>query len=84
MKDDSTGSVRDQVQLLLEGLLDMDGPIDWATVRYQETPEWDSLVQMAIVAELEARFSIQLTADEIFNLRSLDHIDELLSGKGIV
>ena len=74
---------RTQVEALIADVLGIDQPIDWSEVLYQETPEWDSLVHMAIITELESTFDMTFTPDEIMSMTSLDEILALLGGKCI-
>ncbi|MGV3524994.1 MAG: hypothetical protein ACO1RX_12260 [Candidatus Sericytochromatia bacterium] len=45
--------------------------------RYGETPGWDSLGQLRLVAEIEARLHCVLSTDDILGLRSLDRLNQL-------
>ena len=40
------------------------------SLAYKETPEWNSMVQIALVAELEDKFGVDFNTDEIFQLKS--------------
>ena len=42
---------------------------------------WDSVMQMDIVLEVEDRFSVSFTADEVDGLRSVGDFIDLLSKK---
>ncbi len=39
-------------------------------LRYGETPEWDSVAHMALVAAIEARFDIMIDADDVIDMSS--------------
>lgn len=47
------------------------------------TPEWDSLASMNLVAMLEDTFGIELSTKEIMKMRSLKIVREVLKGKGV-
>jgi acyl carrier protein len=79
-----TGDIRTNVELLLADLLELDSDTDWSLIRYQQTPQWDSLVHMAIISELEAALSINLSPDDIMQICSVDDILRILQGKGVI
>lgn len=37
---------------------------------YKETPEWNSMAQIALVAEIEDKFDLDFDTDDIFQLKS--------------
>ena len=41
-----------------------------------DIPEWDSLSHMALIAELEEKFNIQFTGDDIASMQSISEINE--------
>jgi acyl carrier protein len=71
------------VKGIFNEILVLDAPIDWARVRYQETPGWDSLAHMAIVGEMEDRFGIMLDTDDVLDMSSYDKALEILSKYGV-
>lgn len=79
-----SGGTRKNLEQLLVDLLELDGEIDWSLVRYQQSPQWDSLVHMAIISELEGSLSITLSPEEIVQMYSIDDILSILQGKGVV
>lgn len=60
-------------------VLDLQPPVDWETVRYQEVDGWDSVAHMAIVAELEDQLGIMLDTDDIIDMSSVTMAIEILS-----
>ena len=40
------------------------------TLAYKETPEWNSMAQIALVAEIEDKFDLDFDTDDIFQLKS--------------
>lgn len=40
------------------------------TLAYKETAEWNSMAQIALVAELEDKFDLDFDTDDIFQLKS--------------
>lgn len=79
-----SGDTRKNLEQLLVDLLELDGDIDWSLIRYQQNPQWDSLVHMAIISELEGSLSITLSPEEIVQMYSIDDILSILQGKGVV
>ena len=41
-----------------------------------DIPEWDSLSHMSLIAELEEKFNIQFTGDDIASMQSISEINE--------
>lgn len=40
------------------------------SLAYKETPEWNSMVQIALVSEIESEFGVDFDTDDIFLLKS--------------
>ena len=40
------------------------------SLAYKETPEWNSMAQIALVAEIEDKFDLDFDTDDIFQLKS--------------
>jgi acyl carrier protein len=76
-------SVETSVERLLTDLLDLEEPIDWGTIRYQETEAWDSLVHMALVTELESDFGVILSDDDIMTMEDLPGVVAVLTAHGV-
>ncbi len=74
---------REIVETVFIDLLELDRPTDWASVRYQEIKRWDSLGHMAIIGELEDRFSIMFEADDIIDMSSFEKCLEILAKYGV-
>jgi acyl carrier protein len=64
-------------------ILELDADVDWSGVRYQVTPGWDSVAHMAIVGELEDRFSIMLETDDVIDMSSFERAIAILEKHGI-
>tara|TARA_Y100001978_G_C23683075_1_gene430199 strand:- start:732 stop:965 length:234 start_codon:yes stop_codon:yes gene_type:complete len=41
-----------------------------------DIPEWDSLSHMSLIAELEEKYNIQFTGDDIASMQSISEINE--------
>lgn len=70
--------IEQTVHAVFLDLLDLDTPVDWSTVRYQEVEGWDSVAHMAIVAELEDQLDVMLDTDDIIDMSSVDKTIEIL------
>ena len=75
--------VREVVEEVFVDILELERPVDWDSVRYQEVKRWDSLGHMAIVGELEDRFSVMLEADDIIDMSSFARCLEILAKYGV-
>jgi acyl carrier protein len=72
-----------RVDDILITLLQLEEPVKWDEIQYQVTTDWDSLVHLGIVEELEARFKISISPEEVILMKNRDLIFELLRSKGI-
>lgn len=52
-----------------------------ATLAYKETAEWNSMAQIALVAEIEEQFDLDFDTDDIFQLKSYAIGKEMLANK---
>ena len=71
------------VERLLLDLLGLSEPVDWSTIRYQDTEVWDSLVHMALVTDLEETFGIALSDDDIMSMEDLPGVIAVLDAHGV-
>jgi len=51
------------------------------SLAYKETVEWNSMAQIALVAEIEDKFDVDFDTDDIFLLKSYNIGKELLTKK---
>lgn len=51
---------------------------DRSTIRYNETPGWDSVAHMTLVAALETEFDCMLDMEDILDLSSYDKAIEIM------
>lgn len=51
------------------------------TLAYKETAEWNSMAQIALVAEIEEKFDVDFDTDDIFQLKSYVVGKEILADK---
>jgi acyl carrier protein len=72
----------DDLKAVFASYLDLPTDVDWAEVRYQETPTWDSLAHMAIVGELEDRLGIMIEIEDVIDMSSFDAALRILDKYG--
>ena len=63
--------------------LDLPADTDIETLEIGKDPQWDSVGHMALVAELEARFSIELETDDLISMSSYAESLEILRRHGV-
>lgn len=51
------------------------------SLAYRETAEWNSMAQIALVAEIEEKFDLDFDTDDIFQLKSYNIGKKLLTEK---
>lgn len=51
------------------------------TLEYKQTPEWNSMAQIALVAQLEEVFDLDFDMDDIYDLKSYQTGKRLLTDK---
>lgn len=75
----SESSLRDAFQTALQI------PAEQVTdgLQYNSIREWDSVGHMALVAEIESRFAVVLSTDEILGLSSFAEAKRILQSHGI-
>ena len=63
--------------------LDLPADTDIEALELGEQPHWDSVGHMALVAELEDRFGIELETDDIIGMSSYAKSIEILRRYGV-
>ena len=53
------------------------------TLQYANTPGWDSLAHMALIASLDSTFDIMLDTDDVLDLSSYPKAREILGKYGV-
>jgi acyl carrier protein len=72
-----------EIKSVFSEVLDLGDSVDWASARYQQTDNWDSMHHMAIVGELEDRFAIMLDTDDVLELSSFEEALRILKKYGV-
>jgi len=52
---------------------------DFASLRYREIPEWNSIGHMRLVAEIESAYDIMMETDDILDMSSFSKAVEILA-----
>ena len=68
---------KNEVQQILANVLGQSIDVEIAT--RDVSPEWDSIATLSILAEIEEKFEIQLTDEEIQQINNLDEIVKIIS-----
>ena len=48
------------------------------------TPGWDSLAMMRLIVEIEDAFNIELTMNDVLEMRSIKRVREVIQLKGVL
>ena len=75
-------AIRPEIKVLFADVFNYDGEISVATAR-RDVPKWDSLQHMALVAAIEQQFNINLSMDEMIEIRSVRDICNILERHGV-
>ncbi len=77
--DEPTSEITEgAVFTVFQQVLDLPADTDRSTLRYNETPRWDSLAHMSIIAGLEDRFDVMLDTDDVLDMSSFAKAIEIL------
>jgi acyl carrier protein len=63
-------------------VLALPADVDPTSLRYAETPGWDSLAHMELVSSLEDRFDVMFETDDILGMRDVPAALEILGRLG--
>ncbi len=70
--------MRDEVIILIEGILNVPHGVVTGNTEIGELPEWDSLHNVQIIAELEKNFGINITPEMVIDLETVADIADLM------
>ena len=73
----------DKLQCLFAKVLKMDVNIINDETSPHNTPQWDSLSTMLLVAELEDCFDVSFSTEEIMAIKSVAIVREILQKRGV-
>jgi acyl carrier protein len=57
---------------------------DFDSLAYGQTPGWDSVAHMALVAAIEEAFDIMLATDDVIGMSSFAKAKEIVGKNGVV
>lgn len=63
----------------LSEILNVDASVLTKNTKYQGIPEWDSLMQIRIVAEIEEKYNVDIPIDSIDSLLSINDFYEFIN-----
>jgi len=67
-------------ELFLE-IFDIEGDEYGDDLTYEDTPDWDSLGHMKMVAALTEKFGVEFDIEEVMAMESVAHIKRIVGGK---
>lgn len=68
-----------KLDAVIRSALKLDPSIDLASLEYHESPGWDSVGHMALVAALESEFDCMLDTDEILDMSCYDKVSSIMA-----
>ena len=80
----SSSLTADALKEAFSNTLGLSETTDWQSVQYGNTNGWDSMAHMQLVTELETRFNIMLSTDEVISLSSFEKAKQIIESHGIV
>jgi acyl carrier protein len=63
--------------------LELSNETDPTSLEYRQISEWDSIGHMALIAEIEDTFDVQLDTNEVIDLSNFNKALAILSSHGI-
>lgn len=79
----ASGSVPAELLAVFVEVLALPSDVDPASLRYAETPGWDSLAHMELVSSIEERFDVMFETDDILGMRDIPAAIEILGRLGV-
>lgn len=71
--------MEDKVFEVFVSALNLEPDADRALIVYNETPGWDSVAHMALIAELEDKFDCMIDMDDILDMSSFEKAVEIMA-----
>jgi acyl carrier protein len=62
----------EKLQQVFASALQIDPSLVVDTLRYAETPAWDSVAHMSLVAAIEEAFGIMIDAEDVIDMNSFE------------
>lgn len=70
--------MKDKIDAAFRLGLNLDTSVDLSKMEYQQSPGWDSVGHMALVAALEQQFDCMLDMDDILDMSNYDKVVEIM------
>jgi acyl carrier protein len=77
------GSVQDRLVGTVSGVLGVPADSVTGDTSPETAPSWDSLNHLNLVVALETEFAVSFTPEQVFELRSVDSIANILRAHGV-
>jgi acyl carrier protein len=71
--------IETRIQKIFATVLELSRDFDFATLRYNEHPDWTSVAHMSIVAGLEMEFDIIMETDDILAMSDYAKAVEIIA-----
>lgn len=72
----------DRLEQVFRDVLTIDDDAQVQDLRYGQTPGWDSLAHMQLIAELEEAFDVVLEPDDVVELSDFSSARDILDRRG--
>ena len=69
----------EKVDAVIRSVLKLDSSSDLWSLEYHESPGWDSVGHMALIAALELEFDCMLDTDEILDMSSYPKVASIMA-----
>jgi acyl carrier protein len=76
-------STEQRLQAIFRGVLDLPEGSDATTAAQGQTPTWDSMAHVSLVAAIEAEFSLAIDAGDSLSLTSYEAARQYLVDLGV-
>lgn len=73
----------DRLHGLFADILNLDPAAVSDETAPDNTPEWDSLNNMILLAGIEETFEVEFTTEEITSMKTVGHVRQILEARGI-
>ena len=75
--------LHERVLKVFREVLEIRGEVRTSDLHYNETPHWDSLGHITLVAALESEFDIMIDTDEVLAMNSYDKALEIVQSHSV-
>jgi acyl carrier protein len=75
-------SLDTRLRSIFNTVLELDETLPDATLRYQETPGWDSLGAVLLISSIEDEFKVEISTDQALKMDTFNGAVQLLRELG--